>query len=362
MGRKPTHGAASEKKRASGGPDIPPAADGAPEDESGEEEGNGGGGPGPRQLFFNFDLPPEFQDEEGHPAQQYTRNKIRTAKYTPLSFIPKNLFFQFQNIANIFFLFLVILVVFPIFGGVNPGLNSVPLIFIICVTAIKDAVEDYRRTILDNELNNAPVHRLLGKENVNVREDNVSTWRRFKKANSRFFGSIWRAIQGLWTKKDPQGHQTFTTADPRMSVETRTTPWEPVASPHSRQSVVSTHEDIQMTPVPSPLPRDPDVPGISSTMEDEVALLQNFQGDLMNPDLPISGKARFHKDAWKSLVVGDFVRIYNDDELPADIIILATSDPDGACYVETKKLGRRNQPQSSVSSALWTHTEACARL
>jgi hypothetical protein len=66
---------------------------------------------GPRQLYFNLPLPEELLDEEGHPAQQYTRNKIRTAKYTPLSFIPKNLWFQFQNIANIFFLFLVILVV-----------------------------------------------------------------------------------------------------------------------------------------------------------------------------------------------------------------------------------------------------------
>jgi phospholipid-translocating ATPase len=64
-----------------------------------------------RMLFFNQPLPDQFKDEEGHPRQQFTRNKIRTAKYTPLSFIPKNLWFQFHNVANIFFLFLVILVV-----------------------------------------------------------------------------------------------------------------------------------------------------------------------------------------------------------------------------------------------------------
>ncbi|CRK21572.1 hypothetical protein BN1723_019369, partial [Verticillium longisporum] len=50
------------------------------------------------------------------------------------------------------------------------------------------------------------------------------------------------------------------------------------------------------------------------------------------------GSARFHRDAWKDLRVGDYVRIYNDDEIPADIVILATSDPEGACYVETKNL------------------------
>jgi len=110
-GRKHNKGVASEKKRASGGTDISqPPADDAPKDDNSVEEENGDG-PGPRQLFFGLPLPRELQDDEGNPIQQYTRNKIRTAKYTPLSFIPKNLFFQFQNIANVFFLFLVILVV-----------------------------------------------------------------------------------------------------------------------------------------------------------------------------------------------------------------------------------------------------------
>lgn len=64
-----------------------------------------------RIVYFNKPLPNEMKDEEGNPIRSYSRNKIRTAKYTPLSFIPKNLWFQFHNIANIFFLFMVILVV-----------------------------------------------------------------------------------------------------------------------------------------------------------------------------------------------------------------------------------------------------------
>lgn len=92
----------SEKSRSSGGGDSLQTDNTTSE----PEEGHGG-----RKLFFNLPLPAEFKDEEGHPTQHFTRNKIRTAKYTPLSFIPKNLWFQFQNIANVFFLFLVILVV-----------------------------------------------------------------------------------------------------------------------------------------------------------------------------------------------------------------------------------------------------------
>ncbi|KAK4649473.1 phospholipid transporting ATPase [Podospora bellae-mahoneyi] len=355
IGRKQHNRTASEKKRASGGAgSLQQPEEAVPEEQEVDtqsESAHDEGGPAPRQLYFGQPLPRELQDEEGKPARQFTRNKIRTAKYTPLSFIPKNLFFQFHNVANIFFLFIVILVIFPIFGGVNPGLNAVPLIFIICVTAVKDAIEDYRRTILDNELNNAPVHRLLGVENVNVEEDNVSLWRRIKKATSRFFGALWRAIEGLWKKDEHAAEEKSKSVDPRMSIETRTTPWEAVASPMSRNSFVSAREEIQMTPVPSPLPRNhEEAPSTSTAVENEGLLLQALKGDMINPDVPISGKARFHRDAWKSLVVGDFVRIYNDDELPADIIILATSDPDGACYVETKNLD--GETNLKVRSAL----------
>ena len=65
-------------------------------------------GPG-RKLYFNLPLPESARDQEGHPLAQYPRNKIRTAKYTPISFVPKNLWFQLHNIANVYFIFIVIL-------------------------------------------------------------------------------------------------------------------------------------------------------------------------------------------------------------------------------------------------------------
>lgn len=110
-----TQSLAAEKKRASGGSgSSQPAGDAPGQGQEGDDASNSQdveGGAAPRKLYFGLPLPKELQDEEGKPFQQYPRNKIRTAKYTPLSFIPKNLFFQFQNVANIFFLFLVILVV-----------------------------------------------------------------------------------------------------------------------------------------------------------------------------------------------------------------------------------------------------------
>ena len=111
-----------------------------------------------------------------------------------------------------------------------------------------------------------------------------------------------------------------------------------------RESFASARETIQMTPVPSPLPREeqlqiPDRPGTAFSYErgEHAPATKNF-GSLINPNLPVAGKARFHSDYWKNVQVGDFVRIYNDDQIPADVVILSTSDPDGACYVETKNL------------------------
>ena len=119
------------------------------------------------------------------PIIVYARNKIRTTKYTPLTFFPKNILFQFHNFANIYFLILLILGAFQIFGVTNPGFASVPLIVIVIITAIKDGIEDSRRTVLDLEVNNTRTHILTGVKNENVAVDNVSLWRRFKKANTR---------------------------------------------------------------------------------------------------------------------------------------------------------------------------------
>ena len=96
-----------EKKRESAGsyPSDPKL------ENEGAEEGEDGHGEEQesRRVFFNIPLPDSERDEDGKPLHHYARNKIRTAKYTPLSFIPKNLYFQFHNIANVYFAFIIIL-------------------------------------------------------------------------------------------------------------------------------------------------------------------------------------------------------------------------------------------------------------
>ncbi|RDW72911.1 phospholipid-transporting ATPase-2 [Coleophoma cylindrospora] len=337
----------SEKKRNSGGTDsVGDDLENIPEDPEEDAQLSGDGETQEhRKVHFNIPLSPDAIDENGHPKMSYRRNKIRTAKYTPLSFIPKNLWLQFHSVANVYFFILIILTIFPMFGASSPGLSAAPLIVIVVVTAIKDAIEDYRRTVLDNELNNSPVHRLVGWNNVNVSTDNVSLWRRCKKATTRAMVSIWKLISKLWTKKRQETKENAVD-DPRGSHDTRITRWPTTFSAQSqRMSVASGREDIQMASIsPTELRED----GLVDPFDERANTAMSYGseaprpskkfGSVINPNLRASGKARFHRDYWKNVQVGDFVRIYSDDQLPADVVILSTSDPDGACYVETKNL------------------------
>ena len=86
--------------------------------------------------------------------EQFASNRIRTTRYTILTFLPKNLFEQFQRFANFFFLFIVVLNFIPQINSFGKEVAALPLLFVLSVTAIKDIFEDRRRYVSDRELNN----------------------------------------------------------------------------------------------------------------------------------------------------------------------------------------------------------------
>ncbi|QEU59569.1 Dnf1/Dnf2 [Kluyveromyces lactis] len=267
-----------------------------------------------RTIYYNLPLPEEILDEDGNSTIYYPRNKIRTTKYTPLTFFPKNIAFQFKNVANVYFLVLIIMGFFQIFGVANPGLATVPLIVIVVLTAFKDAIEDSRRTILDMEVNNAPTHILKGVENVNVSNDKVSLWRKFKKANTRILFRFIRLCKELFTEQGKKQRAQRKRHEMHNKIRQTQTP---------RNSLDS-------------------VGSYRNSMESEFGgdLTERDKDDLciLDPSLPVLPDCKFSKDYWKSVSVGDIVRVHNNDEIPADIILLSSSDSDGACYVETKNL------------------------
>lgn len=262
-----------------------------------------------RQVYVNQELPENLRyDSSTLPLISYPRNKIRTSKYTPVSFLPKNLFFQFTNIANSYFLLIVILGAFQIFGVPSPALSAVPLIVIVVLTLIKDAFEDYRRAISDLDLNNSRIHLLVGLDNHNY-VDYVGPWRRFKKFMTRItIGKLMDkriALQRALTEKgDPESAGVENEGDLHSLRRTST-----VISNRFSTDRRSHHLHTLAT------------------------------APLVDKEFVPPSEARFKTKNWKDIHVGDFIRVRNNEEVPADVIIISTSDLEtGGCYVETKNL------------------------
>lgn len=100
-------------------------------------------------------LVPEKTPLKDHPNGHRCDNKIRTTKYTLLSFVPKNLFEQFHRIANVYFIFIVLLNWVPAINAFGKEIAMLPVLFVLGVTAIKDLFEDRRRHMSDKRINNS---------------------------------------------------------------------------------------------------------------------------------------------------------------------------------------------------------------
>ncbi|XP_056143015.1 phospholipid-transporting ATPase ID [Lampris incognitus] len=117
-------------------------------------------------------------DREYNEKFQYASNCIMTSKYNILTFLPVNLFEQFQEVANTYFLFLLILQLIPQISSLSWFTTIVPLALVLTITAVKDATDDYFRHKSDNQVNNRQsqvlIHGSLQKEKwMNVRVGDI---------------------------------------------------------------------------------------------------------------------------------------------------------------------------------------------
>ena len=84
-------------------------------------------------------------------------NTVSTTKYNALTFLPKALLYQFIRLANIYFVFIAIIQSIPIISPLGPATAIAPLVFVLTVSLIREAVEDLKRRKLDNEQNSNEV-------------------------------------------------------------------------------------------------------------------------------------------------------------------------------------------------------------
>uniref|UniRef100_A0A3Q2QIK5 Phospholipid-transporting ATPase n=1 Tax=Fundulus heteroclitus TaxID=8078 RepID=A0A3Q2QIK5_FUNHE len=84
----------------------------------------------------------------------YANNHIKTSKYNIFTFLPINLFEQFQRVANAYFVVLLILQLIPEISSLSWFTTIVPLVLVLVITAVKDASDDYFRHKSDQQVNN----------------------------------------------------------------------------------------------------------------------------------------------------------------------------------------------------------------
>ena len=51
-----------------------------------------------------------------------------------------------------------------------------------------------------------------------------------------------------------------------------------------------------------------------------------------------SESKKFEEKKWKEIIIGDIVKVFKDEQIPADLLLLTTSEESGFCYIETKNI------------------------
>ncbi|KAG5641467.1 hypothetical protein DXG03_005130 [Asterophora parasitica] len=316
-----------------------------------------------RNVYVNHPLSAMEVDQHSEPVARYARNKVRTTKYTILTFIPKNLYEQFRRVANIFFFTLVVLQLFPVFGAASGSIAVLPLLFIITVTAIKDAVEDYRRGTLDEEVNTSAVTKLAGGwRNLNQPTDSRTFFEKLfgvnapgkvtkgvRKLRDREAGAAGEGVH-IMLSKAGASQASFQTAPDASSVDLprRGAGGRRLEDIQSIDSHRYPPQSIAETAVSesSTVQALPQVQVLAKGSTDQFGSFSQYQQSIHAPSTVgvidwrkrIGGSAHWERTLWKKLEVGDIVLLRDNEQVPADIVVLSTSDADGMCYLETKNL------------------------
>jgi hypothetical protein len=89
---------------------------------------------------------------------RFCTNTIVTARYDSYSFIPVNLFQQFQRPANLYFLLISALQCRPELSTATWGTTLTPLLFVLILNGLKEGYDDWKRKSSDKKV--APFYKM----------------------------------------------------------------------------------------------------------------------------------------------------------------------------------------------------------
>ncbi|KAK3432482.1 hypothetical protein EUGRSUZ_E04360 [Eucalyptus grandis] len=82
---------------------------------------------------------------------KYPTNYVSTTKYNVVTFLPRSLFEQFRRVANLYFLLAAVLSLTSLSPFTPPSL-IIPLVFVVGISMLKEAVEDWHRFLQDIQM------------------------------------------------------------------------------------------------------------------------------------------------------------------------------------------------------------------
>lgn len=222
----------------------------------------------------------------------------------------------------------------------------VPLVFILTMTAIKDGIEDYRRAMLDEEVNTSAATKLGSWRNVNQPLDPRNWFERVFGLNKP--GRVTKGVRRL-REREKQDNRIV--LERKSSREDEASSTASVGFNASRTRL----EDIQsissgdrtLTHNYPPETNNLSLPEFGGRDRSDSLASSHYPSSNISRisagvvdwnRAPASGNARWERTLWKKLEVGDIVLLRDNDQVPADIVVLSTSEEDGVCFVETKNL------------------------
>ncbi|KAK5828928.1 hypothetical protein F5H01DRAFT_270173, partial [Linnemannia elongata] len=277
-----------------------------------------------RRVFVNIPPPAQYLDKNGLPKLTFGSNRINTAKYTTLTFLPKNLFEQFRRVANMFFLFMAIIQLTPIFTVGSPFLTVFPLCFVVGVTAIKDGFEDYKRHVEDRNFNQRLCLQLKNVVNYNYPTAAYMAAQKNKSLPARAWAGLVHGVSN---------------------------------------TTMTTLRALKLSKKPPPQDNFPQL-DLNQLDIDPSNVQQQTQNDAAN-DSSTGPQPEFVKEQWHNLRVGDFIMLKNNQAVPADAIILSTSEAEGSCFIETKDLDGETNLKTRMSlheTSKYNTARRCNRL
>jgi len=151
---------------ASAADEVTPLADSENQQQPLEDPNN------PKRRKIKVKADKEISAKE-YKALGFTDNSIRSYKYEWVLFLPINLFEQFQRIANIYFLLIVIICFVPPLSPQTPLTSLMPLVLVLALQAVKDGMEDFDRHMSDQRDNSAPAKVIRNGSEMDIQRQDV---------------------------------------------------------------------------------------------------------------------------------------------------------------------------------------------